>query len=148
MHHPVPKVLCKVVASLDWPVKETTSARFVPPSMKWVNESYGCYTRPKAGLKGVWIGWVNHQELESGIYVSLPLLYGQRLKTALEDGFFMSPFGPHPLIKRIISQKELTRIEKRHGPDAALEKLRVLLKQAYPFNPAKRQKDKMNAGPR
>lgn len=58
---PVVDAIRNTLSELDWHVKETTRSRFVSSSGKQVNESYGCYTKPRAALKGVWVGWVRRR---------------------------------------------------------------------------------------
>jgi len=125
----------QILPELGWSVKEFTAAKFLPPSGRGrSNESYGCYTRPKAGFKGVWVGLVNHRKAESGVYASLEILPSKPTMKALRNGYRESPFGPHPMMKKIISERELIRYQKKHGERRTLQRLKALLKKTYPFN--------------
>lgn len=125
----------QVLPTLGWSIKEITSAKYIKPSGRGVvNESYGCYTKPKGTVKGVWVGLVNHRKTEPGIYASLGMCGSAMLLKATRNGYRASPFGPHPMMKKIISERALSRLEKKHTQTQVVRKLKSLLKKTYPFN--------------
>ncbi len=133
----VVKQIKGILPDLAWPVREITSSRFNQPSGK-INRSIGCYTtRPRAEIRGAWVGFVDHQKLQRGVYASITLPPQAKLLKVLRNGFREAPFGPHPFIKQLITEKEIIAIRKKHGRDAVARKLKALLKKTYPFKKIK-----------
>ena len=131
-----------ILTELDWPVKELTSARYFSPSQGLINESYGCYTKPKEDIDGVWVGFVSHRRIKPGIYVTLPLMITSDtlIPSAFHDGYKESHFGPHPLIKQLMTETELERIRDQAGNDALSKKLKLRIAQSFPFTKKKLKK--------
>jgi len=74
MNQQTPKVvtqICEILPELAWPVKEVTDCIF-RRSSGLVNKSVGCYTT-KSGpwRQSAWVGFVEHQKLEAGLYASI-----------------------------------------------------------------------------
>ena len=137
MNQQAPKVvkqICDILPELAWPVKEVTDCTFHRTS-GLVNKSAGCYTTTKSGTwhQSAWVGLVAHQKLESGVYATISMPHPDILLKVLHNGFRESPFGPHPFIKQIITEKELYAIRKKSGKVGVARKLKALLKKTYPF---------------
>ena len=129
--------ICEILPELAWPVKEVTHSTFNQTSGQ-TNKSSGCYTtRPDSDLKGAWVGFVDHKKLEPGVYTTISLPPREVILKVMDNGFRESPFGPHPFIKQIITEKEIYAIRKKEGPAGVARKLKALLKKTYPFKAIK-----------
>ena len=141
MNQQLPKVvtqICDILPELAWPVKEVTDCTFSQSRQGGTNKSSGCYTRkPGSDLKGAWVGFVEHKKLERGIYATISLPPREVILKVMDNGFRESPFGPHPFIKQIITEKEIYAIRKKQGPAGVARKLKALLKKTYPFKEIK-----------
>lgn len=136
MNQQIPKVVEQVkeiLPELAWPVKEVTAATF-KQSSGLVNRSYGCYTTKRgAELKGAWVGLIEHQKLERGVYATISSPPEEMLRKVIHNGYKLATFGPHPFIKKLISEKDLIALRKKSGPAGVARKLKALLKKTYPF---------------
>jgi hypothetical protein len=133
----------EVLAEIDWPIREVTSQRFFPPRPgegQWINESFGYILKiPKelSSIRKLWVGYLRHKEvMPPGIYAGMnPVLTGTKADlTPLKAGYRESPFSSYILLKQIIPQKQIDRMEKQFGADELKKKIKEILVKTYPFS--------------
>ena len=107
------KAVKHALAEIDWPVKEITSHKFISPVGTWTNESFGYALKCPKNLpvRELWVGYVNHQKAQPGIYSALTPYLQDSLKI-LKQGYYESPFKGYLLIKKLISKEKIDRLER------------------------------------
>jgi hypothetical protein len=129
------KAIRDALKEIDWVIKEITSHRFISPSNKWVNESFGyelIIPRSMASLKKCWIGYLSHKDTQPGIYSALTPYLRDSLKI-LKQGYCEAPFSEYLLIKQLLSQKKIDQLEKDCGQTDIKRIIKEILLQTYPF---------------
>jgi hypothetical protein len=53
---------------------------------------------------------------------------------ALRDGYRISEFGKHALLKQIVTRQEMEQMEQDFGAKALKNKMKEILKSHYPFS--------------
>ena len=138
---PTIKAVGLVLKDIKWNIKEISSHKFFSPSGEDTNNSYGYILRIPRDMddyiRKLWVGYLNHQDVqEPGIYAGMnPTLTGTKSDlTPLRAGYREAPFSTYILLKQIIPQKEIDRLENEYGRKKLKEKVKEILVKTYPFN--------------
>ena len=129
------KAIRGALVEIDWRVKEITSHRFISPSNKWANESFGYELKIPRSMKNIkrcWIGYLSHQNAQPGIYSALTPYLRDSLKI-LKQGYYEAPFSDYLLIKKLVSQAKINRLERNCGQVEIKRIIKEILRQTYPF---------------
>ena len=132
------KVIKEVLLEMNWPIKEMTSQRFVSPSGKWQNESFGYLLNiPKdlSYIRKFWVGYLKHKDVTPpGIYAGMNPIPTKEGFVPLRAGYRLSPFDAFILLKPIIPQKQLEEMEKQFGTSELKKKIKQIMIKTYPFS--------------
>ncbi len=125
------------LAEIKWDIKEITKKTFILPKSGWTNESFGYeLTVPKkVPIKELWVGFIKHVKAEPGIYAGInPDMNRDEKSLALKDGYRISEFGKHALLKQIITRKEMEKMEDAFGANDLKKEMKKILQKHYPFS--------------
>jgi hypothetical protein len=135
----------EILPSIGWRIHEITNQHFTHPHGKWDNESYGYrLSIPKTMpfIRKLWIGYLKHQSVKpSGIYAGMNPRLGEDTPTPRSTGYRLAPryFSAWLLLKLVIPQDEIDRLEYENGLIALKKRVKAILLKTYPFtmSPAK-----------
>jgi len=131
------KAIEEALAEIAWPVDEIASFRFMTPSRKLTNESFGYFLKVPQDfsfIRKFWLGYLSHQAVTPGIYAGMdPVPAGEGF-TPLKHGYRKCPFNAFTLLKQVIPQKKIIQMEKAFGTNQLKEQVKKILVKTYPFS--------------
>ncbi len=131
------QAIAQALTEIKWGIKEITKKTFILPDTGWTNESFGYeLTVPKSvPIKELWVGFIKHVKAEPGIYAGInPDMNRDEKSLALRDGYRISEFGKHALLKQLVTRQEMEEMEESFGTRALKDKMKTILKSHYPFS--------------
>ena len=122
---------------IDWPIAEISSHKFISPKGDRVNESFGYdlkIPREMDYLRALWVGYLCHTKAPPGLYAGLSTPYAEHSITALRSGYRESVIEPYLLLRPILPQAEIEKLEDKYGRKELKEAMKKILKKVYPFS--------------
>ena len=131
------QAIADALAEIKWGIKEVTNLKFILQDSGWTNESFGyeLAVPKKVPIKELWVGFIKHVKAQPGIYAGItPDMNRDEESLALRDGYRISEFGRHALLKPIISRDKLQEMEEKFGTTDLKNEIKKILQKHYPFS--------------